>query len=448
MGTIISSGVGSGLDINGLVTQLVQAEGQPRAVALNTKEAALQGKLSAFGTFRSAVDKVRTALANLKSLDKFQARTAASSAVDKFTVTATSAAAPGSYAIEVVTLAQAQKQVSAPVATAATVVGTGTLSLTVNGTTANLVIDSTNNTLAGIRDAINRLSNNPGVQATIVTATDGARLVLTGTKTGAANAITVGYNGSTLSTLALAETLPALDSSVKIDGFTVNSSTNKVTGAIDGVELNLVGASATGVTSTLSVSLNRTDASKAVADFVTGYNALVNGIKSQGAYNAETKTGGPLLGDTTLRDFNGSLRRELSLAAGVDGDLYRRLSDIGISVQLDGTLATNQTKLDAALNTRFDDVGKLFAGDTGVAKRLDALFERYVSANGLLDARTKGIQSSLQDIAKQREALDARLTTVEARLRKQFNALDTLLAQMKQTSNYLTTQLANLPGSG
>ncbi|MEY4377151.1 MAG: hypothetical protein RJB26_1701 [Pseudomonadota bacterium] len=455
MGAIVTNGLGSGLDINGLVTQLVQAEGAPRQTSLARKESTLQARLSAFGSFRAAAEKFRSAVARLKDTSSFQARKATSGDTTLFTASAATTASEGSYAVEVVRLAQQHKLASAPVAASTTVVGTGTLTLTVGTTSANLVIDSSNQTLAGIRDAINGMTNNPGVQATIITATDGARLVLTATSTGSANAIKVtqtGGNGGLAalaydpanSITALTQLQAAQSSRALINGYSVESATNTVSGALEGVTLTLAAASTPGETETLTVELDKAGTRSAVTDFVAAYNQLSASLKGAGAYDATTKRGGPLLGDSTLRDFSAAVRRELGSVAGKDGDTFRRLAEVGVTVQLDGTMAVDSTKLDAALANDFDAVGKVFASDGGYARRLDGLLERYVGTTGLIETRTQGLQSSLKDIDAQRTALQARLTGVEARLRKQYNALDGVLAQMKQTSNYLSQQLASL----
>lgn len=455
MGTIVTNGLGSGLDINGLVTQLVQAEGAPRQTALARKESTLQARLSAFGSFRGAAEKFRSAVARLKDTASFQARKATSADTTRFTASATTTASEGSYAIEVVRLAQQHKLAAAPVSAATTVVGTGTLSLTVGSTTSNVVIDSSNQTLAGIRDAINGMAANPGVQATIITATDGARLVLTATATGQANAIKVTQSGGNggLAVLAydpannltaLTQLQAAQDSRVLINGYAAEAATNTVSGALEGVTLTLVAASTPGESKGLNVELDKAGTRTAVTDFVAAYNQLVSALKGAGTYDATSKRGGPLLGDSTLRDFTAAVRRELGTAAGTAGDPFRRLAEVGVSVQLDGTMAVDNTRLDAALAGNFDAVGKVFAGASGYARRMDALLERYVGTTGLIETRTQGLQSSLKDIDAQRTALQARMASVEARLRKQYNALDGVLAQMKQTSNYLSQQLANL----
>jgi flagellar hook-associated protein 2 len=452
MASIVSSGIGSGLDIDGLVKQLVAAEGAPTATRLNTQEAKLQAKLSAFGSLRGAIDSLAQSLAPLKDLSKLQSRAASSADEGILTASADSTAAPGTYAIEVERLAQAAKLRSGPFATVDTVVGTGTLTLKLGTSTLVLTIDSTHNTLAQIRDAINSATGNPGISATIVTGTDGPHLVLSGTKTGAVNALTVTQAGGDGGLAAitydptnginfLTQLQGAVDSRVVVDGLPLEGPTNSVSGAVTGLTLTLVGVSDPDVTTSISVSFDKAATTKAVNDFAKAYNSLVTGLKPLSTFDAKTKVAGPLLGDSTLRDFLTAVRRSLTATVS-SATAYTNLSQIGFSFAFDGTLSVDATKLGAAIDGNFDAVGKLFSSTDGIAKRLDALVSQYTTSGGLLEARTKGLETSIDDIGDQRVVLQGRLDALQTRLRVQFNAMDTLVAQLKSTSNFLTQQLS------
>ena len=190
MPSIISNGIGSGLDISGIVQQLVAAEGQPVVTRLGQQEAKVQAKLSAFGSLKSALADFRDKLDAMKNLDKFLVRKAVSGNEDSFTVSADTKAVPSEYSIEVVQLAQAQKLTSGAFTDSDAVVGTGTLTLQIGIQGVTLDINAENNTLAGVRDAINESPDNPGIAATIVNADSGSYLILTAESTGAA---TVSY---------------------------------------------------------------------------------------------------------------------------------------------------------------------------------------------------------------------------------------------------------------
>ena len=197
----------------------------------------------------------------------------------------------------------------------------------------------------------------------------------------------------------------------------------------------------------ITVGFDRAGARASIEALVDSYNAFVDAIDRLTSFDPETETAGPLLGDATVRNLTFQLRRELGESVtGLSGP-FSSLVDLGITAEFDGKLAIDGAKLDAAFDEDFDAIGSLFTtADVGVAARLDALVDPYLSTGGLLDVRTDGLNTSIEDIGDRRASLDERLAAVEARLFDQFNALDTLLAQLQSTSNFLSQQLANLPG--
>ncbi len=453
MGSIVTSGVGSGLDVAGLVSKLVQAEGAPKSARLDQQEAKVQARLSALGTLRAALAKFQDTVATLKSIDKFQGRQALLSSDAFLTATTDSSAVPGSYAIEVQQLASAQKLQSGPFASGATLVGTGTLQIVkTDGQTFDVVIDDTNNTLAGIAKAINQSAAGAEVFATVITGATEARLTITARNTGLANATTITQSGGDgglagLTSASMTELSQALDARVLVDGVLATSASNTISGAIAGVTLNLDDKNAPDETTTLTVDYDRTATRKTVGDFVTSYNGVVDAIKSVASYNATTKQGGPLFGDTGVLNIADQLRRVLSSTVAGVNESTDMLAEIGISAQLDGKLSVNSAQLDAAFNANFDAVGQLFSSDkVGVAVKLGDLLDQYLGSSGLFDKRTEILNASIKDIGNQRTVLTDRLTALQARYTKQFNALDSLLAKLQGTSNYLTQQLGNLPG--
>ncbi len=446
MGSIISSGVGSGLDIAGLVQKLVEAEGAPKTIRLNTEEAKVQAKLSALGSLRSALASFQSALGVLKSADKFQGRQISLSTPNFISATATSGAVTGSYSIEVTQLAAAHKLQSQPYAGDDTA-GIGTLTIEVGDEQFHLVIDGTNNTLAGIAAAINTVAGHK-VQATVITGAEGAVLTLSARNTGTDNAIALSQSGDgdLAAFVAGFESIrDAQNAEALIDGIEVTSFTNTLSGAVAGLEIRLLAVSGDDPPTELTVSHDRTRARKNVDDLVKAYNSVVDSIKAVSSFNAETRQGGPLFGDAGVRNIAYQLRRELmSTVTGLDGS-FDMLNEIGITAQLDGKLSVDAAKLDAAFTADFDAIGELFAADgVGVAVRLDALLQPYLGPGGVFDSRTESLRSSIEDIGERREALSQRLGTIQARYLRQFNALDGLLAQMQSTSNFLTQQLSRL----
>lgn len=379
---ITSTGLGSGLDINSLVTKLVEAEKAPATTRLDKREAAIQAKVSALGTFKSSLSSLRDSLKSLKNLGVFRNATASSSDASALTATAAANADVGNYAVEIKKLAKTHALATAATfASANDVVGTGTLTIKF-GTdptgsafqqnpdkgTLTLNIGSGNNTLTGIRDAIN--GANSGVTATIVAVNDGKdyRLVLTSKDGGLKNALQIeasstdglsalNYNAASAN---MTETQAAQDAEIVINGLTVNSSGNTLTGALKGVTLNLLQAQI-GKTVNLSIGRNNDDAVKAVNDFVTAYNGVLSVEHDTAGYDATAKQGGVLLGDPTVR---GSVSQLRSLVGGVVQGLtgsVRSLVDIGLSTQRDGSVSLDSAKLSKALAADREGVSALFA---------------------------------------------------------------------------------------
>jgi flagellar hook-associated protein 2 len=342
MASIVSSGIGSGLDIAAIVQQLVAAEGQPVNKRITLQESRAQAKLSAYGSLKSALSELRDKLDVMKNLDKFLSRKASSGNEEFFTVSAGSNAFPASYSIEVVNLAQAQKLTSGAFADSDAVVGTGTLTLSIGAASVDIEITDENNTLAGIRDSINSASNNPGVAATIVNADSGSYLILTSESTGAAQAMTITQAGGDggLSALqydtgagltSLTESVAPQDALIRIDGFDVGSSTNTFSGAVQGVTINIL-QSSDGETESLNVENDQEATKTLIADFVKSYNALVTMFDKLTAFNQEIEVAAPLLGDATVRGIRDQIRRELSEAVTDPNAAFNVLRDVGIEV--------------------------------------------------------------------------------------------------------------------
>jgi flagellar hook-associated protein 2 len=410
-----SPGIGSNLDINTIVTQLMSVEGR-KLTTLQTQEASYQAKVSAFGQVQSAFSTFQTAVNSLSTVQQFQAATASVADSAVLSAKATSAATPGAYALEVSKLAQAQKLVTAGQASTTTTIGTGTITFqfgTISGIETPAIVDAndnetspasyaqpvrnadgtyssasfkpgtaesktvtigpSNNSLAGIRDAINGAKI--GVTATIVN--DGGaqpnRLVLTNSATGEASSMRISVSNdpdgglsSLLShdpssaTQKLKETVAAQDAEFTLDGLKVKKPSNAVTDAIAGVTLNLAKTNA-GSPTTLTVARDSASVVSAVNKFVSAYNAIAKTLSDASAYDANSKSAAILNGDSSIRGAQNQLRGLLSSSIGGGYGAYSRLSDIGVTMQKNGTLELNSAKLTTALETNFNDVAGLFA---------------------------------------------------------------------------------------
>lgn len=466
MATISSPGLGSGLDISGIISKLMQVESQP-ITALQSKEASFQAKLSAFGSMKGALSSLQTTVTTLKSASTFTGKSASSSDSTVLTASATSTAAAGSYNVSVTQLAKFHAVRSNTNYAATTdAFTTGTLSITIgSGTAVDVTIDNTNNTLAGIRDAINEAD--AGITASIINDGTTNRLVLASKTSGSTGAITVAvaneagtpgippappYALSDLASVSLVTTQTADDANLTINGIAITRSSNTITDAIDGLTLNLLkGTLASPGTATVTVAQNTGAVTSAVSAFVKAYNDAVSSIKTMTAYDAANKKASVLTGDGTARSIQSQLASLVQTKVTDVAGGIARLSDIGIALQKDGTLVVDSGKLTTALADPDTDVAALFtqttSGNEGIAVRLGTLLEGIIGSAGLINSRTDGINASIKDLRKRAETLNLRLTQVEKRYRAQFTALDTLIASMNQTSQYLTQQLANLPGT-
>jgi len=441
MGSISSPGIGSGINVNQLVSQLVAAERAPQEQRIARRETDARADLAAFNQIKTALSSLRTAANALDGTSGVAARKTTIQADAGFTASATSTAALGRYSIEVESLATAQKRQSGPVTSSADL--GGTLSFTVGTETFNVALGATN-TITELRDAINTATGGKGLSATVVNGDAGNVLVLNAAKAGTAGAITINATGSIATfTNGLAVTTTATDAVVKVDGVTRTADSNRLTDLIDGVTLDLTKAQDNS-TFTLDIVADNANVRTAMQSFVGAYNAALTQLRNASAYNAESRTGGPLLGDAAVRGLQQQLR-------GAIGDAFDELSAIGIRSSKDGSLSIDVSKFDAALATNPAAVERLFdkerVGSLGAV--LSARLEGAVAPNtGLLDARTKALNDRLQGLLSDRERLDVRISRIEDNYRRQFTALDGLVAQLQSTSSFLTQELARLPGAG
>lgn len=459
MASITSAGIGSGLDVASLVTQLVAAERAAPDARIATAQSRAQTSLSAIGAFRSALAAFQDAAKALR--DGGATKLAATSSnLTLLSATAGSTAAAGSYSVEVVQLAKAHKLASGAYASSSTPVGSGKLSISVGGDAFEVTIGTGDTSLSAIRDAINGASDNTGVRASLLNTTAGVRLTLSSNATGQDGAIEVtatdlaglpiAPTGSGLDALnytagnpQLSQVDPAQNAKIRIDNFDFESSTNVFTDAVDGVSFAAVKAEP-GTTFNVTVDVDSEAAKTAVQNFVTRYNVLNATISTYTRYDPATQTGGALLGDSTVRGLAQQARAVLSATVG--SGTYQNLAQVGITGWTDGSYKLDAAKFSEAYKADPAAVSALF-GTTGYGGQIATLAEDYLEADGRIAAKQESLNSQLKDIDKQKVSLERRMDMVEARYRAQFTALDTLISQLRTTSTYLTQQLSNLPGA-
>ena len=444
-GLLSSLGLGTGLDVNSIITALVNAqEAGPQAQITNQTNLD-NNKMAGLTALQTALTGVQSALNELTSSNTYSTYNATLSNTSLGTISTLPDASPGTYNLNVTQLATAQKSVSAAQSSTATV-GTGTLNITVGGKTVNVSVGASD-TLSAIASNINNASSNPGVTATIVSGVNGNQLVLTSKSTGTANAFSVSAgSGSSSGITTLANTLntpssAATNAQLTIDGISVSSATNSVSGALTGVTVNLT---ATG-SSQLTVAQSSTPISTAVNDFVSAYNTYANTVSQLQSYNSTTKVSGVLLGDATLS----SVQSQISSVLGshVSNSSLGSLANLGITRNADGTLALNSTTLANTLSSNPSSVQQLFTGTNGIATRLSSLVTGFNSSSGALQSRINNLNSDLKTISSQQTALNARMAVYQQQLVKQYTSLSSLMTSLNNTSSYLTQAMNALTGT-
>ncbi len=464
MAGLTLSGAGSGLDIQSLVNQLVAAERAPAETRINRREKEINTLLSAFGRLKSALSGFSDTLDTLKNANTFRDRTAASSDEQVAVVTASSGASAASYVLDVTRIAQAHKLTAG----GSNYTGqTGTLTLEIGqydsggnsftaSQSATLTIDSSNNTIQGIRDAIN--DANIGISATIINDGTNDILSITADDTGTTNTIRITSSGDSdgsdsdgigLSAFTFdptgggpsnaTEVSQALDAEFTIDGIAITSSSNTLTTTITGLnmELKSVGSS------TLTVEEDIEAAKEKIQSFVDAYNELSSTIRELTKYGGEGGDHGALLSDSAVFGMDMRIRSIIGSASSGGGD-FSSLMEIGFASDPEtGQLKLDTTELENALKSNFDGVGELISEYTS---QLSDYVETQLGSDGVLTTRTEGLDATLKDLSEQRDALELRIESVRARYTAQFSRLDSLIASLNSTGSFLTQQLASLPG--
>ena len=445
MATISSTGIGSGLEIDTLVSKLVAAERSPAQTRIDTKKGKLTEQFSAMGQLMGGMSAFQSSLNSLVSSSSFNSRKVSVSDEKAFTAKAGSSAAAGSYDVQIEQLAKAAQLGSDAFALASTQVGTGTLTISVGASSFSIEVGAGGNSLANIRDAINKSAKNTGVQASLLTDVEGTHLVLTSMKTGADRALTVtasGGDGGLKKFENMEVRSEAQDAIVFVSGYEIHSGSNTVSNAIEGVTLTLKAPTVEGSTVLLGVDRDDAAIQDAAKKFVDSYNSLAGTMKSLSRYDASTEAAGALLGDAMLRNVDSQVRKLISSpVAGVNGN-YTTLASLGITTQADGTLKLDTVRFNAALAANPGAVSDIFTSDNGVAVKLANFMGSKTSATGELTVRSSNITDTLVDLKDQQDALNARMKVIEQRYFKQFNALDTMLAQMNTTATSLDSWLA------
>ena len=542
-----STGLGSGINVSGMVTSLIAAESGPQTADYTAQSTKVGADLTALGTLKNALYSFQTSVQTLQSLSTFQANTATSSNTAAFTATADGTSVPNSYQIGVTQLAKAAQMSSSFYSNASALVGAGSLSLNlgtayVNGATLSssappltstdmgingypitavtvpgntpqqnviasinastgstgvIAVDngsggislsnslSTNTaaisitgnpatvlaetglttgtttaahqaftvntdattTLSSLVAAINNASGNPGITASIINVDAGAQLLLTSNTMGAANTIGVQAtpsSGSNLSSLNTLTTVQAPSNAIiTLNGQQVTRQSNSFSDVVPGVTFSLTAPTTS--TASLAIAANPATATSNVNSFITAYNSLVGTMNNLSNYNATTGTASQLFGDPMMMGIKNQLLHALNASiSGISG--FSTLAEIGITPDHSGALSLNSVVFNQAMAANPTGVANLFASSTGIAAQFDVVLNNQLGFTGTIATRVNSDNTQLTSIANQQTTFNAQMSALQAQYLKQFNAMDSIVGNLQNTSNSLTSMLANLPG--
>lgn len=447
------SGLASGMDTSSLIDSLMAVERQP-IDRLNTEKSYQNAKLDGYNTFNSGLTDLLSKIKNLDTAEELSPKTGTVTGEALVSASTTSSALGGTYQIKSYSMAAVEKDVSQGYASRSDPsFGTGTLTLTI-GTTSpqsfDITIDSSNNSLEGIAEAINAAAT--GVKATIINDGTGTpyRLALTGEKAGDPSEVgftldASGLSGGSYANPAFIETQPASQAHIQVDGIDLYSNSNTFSDGIPGVSLTLEKADAGATTADLTISDDTGTLQKNLQAFVTSYNTVVSFVTSQSAN--DTKGAGLLVGDPFLNSVKRKLQDLITTQFKGNGS-YQTLSELGLETQKDGTLVLNSSTFDAAASADFTGVSNLLAGD-GQTSGVAASFEDYLNSvtdpiDGLVVGRQESVKSNLSRIDDRIAQIERRLELRQKTLTDQFTAMEKLVSTMNSQSDYLTQQMTML----
>ncbi len=467
MATISSAGIGSSLPVEDIISKLMSIEKQP-ITRLQSQASTIQTKISAFGQLQSALSTFRDSSLALTRASTWGATTAASSDATAIQVTTGEGAVPGNYAISVGSLATAHSAVTRTYDSADELVGAGTLRVEIGSfgqagfapqpNLEAMSIDiSPTDSLATVRNKINAAG--AGVSAVIVNDTTGARLIISSTNPGSANAFRLSGTGGAADISfdpdaganPMTQTQVPADAQITINGLAVTTSGNRLTDTIQGLTLNMSRATA-GAVVQVTVAPDNTSLKGSVQSFVDSYNTLAKMLSTQTKYDESSKTAGKLQGDSTAVSLQRQLRNVLTAESPASAT-YPSLNSVGVTLQADGTLKIDDTRLTSALNNNPAEVKKLFSASSpmvnptdpdlnGVATRLRIFTDKILGSDGALSTKAASLSSTLSLNQKRQDEMTARMALTEARLRAQYTSLDTNMSRLTALNTYITNQVA------
>lgn len=471
-----ATGMGSGLDIQGIVKQLVDAEKKPRQTKISTQNTKLTSQISSWGTIKGSMDSLQKSLANLAKEETFSKHTLSNTGKDFFSAAAGDDASLGEFDIAVTQLAKQQKLTSSIVDSEKVEdVGSGELSITLgsgdDAKSFDVKIEPDSSLVEGdegygkvslkqVVKAINSDPKNPGVSATIISDVNGAHLVISSDKTGVENQLEIKASDDSSDTLKsfaysssddslntesiMSQTQAAQDASITIDGtMTATSSSNRFEDVIQGVDLTVLKESkdddGNATSSKINIKEDHSNVKGLVEKFISAYNSFYKTAKAESRNDPKGDNDGPLSGDGMVRGAIQQVRSSLSTPIATDNPNLKTLGQLGITTKKDGTLELNSKVFDKAVKDNFSSVRSFFSGDNGFAKKMTGRLEAYTDkTTGSLKRITESLTHEKERLGDEQTALDAYMKKYEARVYKEYTNMDKMVGQLNNQFNFVT----------
>ena len=431
-------GTGQGIDVASTVSQLIANLRGPEQV-WQTQQKVLQTQASALTQLNTEVTALSNAVDALSDpAGALNARSVTSSQPNIVTASASNSTPVGSHTIVVSNLASSSSYYSTPVASSTTPLAAGTFTIQLGSGQANTVtIDNTDNTLDGLAAAITSL--NIGVTGSVINDASGARLAIVSNTSGAANDLTIANVSSGLS---FTKGATGTNASLTVDGVPISSATNTISNTVAGLTLNLAGADPNTQVQ-IAVAPDTTKGTQAVTDFVTAYNTIVQDLSSQFTFNTTTSSAGPLATDAGARLLQNELLAAVTYTATGTNSI-NSLLDLGVSMNNDGTLTIDNSKLSAAVNSNFADVINFFhpVTGTGFASFLrDQLTPLTDPTQGAFSIELNGLNQSQKSFQDQIDNYEVYIATEQQLLTAQYTQVDLALRQLPLLQQQINSEL-------
>ena len=446
---ITSAGMGSGIDIGALVSQLVAAESKPAYDAIQRREASIQTEFTALGTLKNTLSFLQTQIRSLGSSEVFNSFQATSSDTSTFSAAANTSATASSYVVQVTQLAQSQKSISSnEYDDSSSVLGLGNINFTAgNGATFSASVGGSG-TLSDVCRAINTAPNNFGVTASMVNVdsliTPGktvSKLVLTSNQVGVGAGFTVSniINDAIEIPLGMTIQQSPKDAIISIDGQTATRGSNSITDVINGLVVNLQNAKP-GVNLQLTVSMNTGTITSAISNFVSAYNAFSKSMRELTYVGTDASDKGPLAGDVGVRNLNNNIRIALSQPVSDAPSAYNSLAMIGISIDQSGTMTLDNNQLSKALSQDPNAVALVFSSpNDGIVTHLNRMVEPYLaSGKNIISDELTNLNVQLKSQERKREDVQHRSDNMQQMLLKQYMAMDLFVSKYKSIGPMIT----------